>query len=213
MGIGNRLVLLEELEPLPPVTSIINFGIQVLLVIIGLIRDVEDVVHQAGAQRGAALGLPLILVHAHLVVAPLHLSDTSNGLRLQAAKKRFFFHNAVLNIEIPPALILLLPQLAVLDDQVFALVGAPHLVVELLLLVRLALGQVDNAGLSLLLVEGFHDRILLGDEAASALFTGLARPLVHRSLRFVLETGAGKGEGAIFSCFARIHPRKAHGHL
>lgn len=72
---------------------------------------------------------------------------------MQASKKRFFFDNAVLNIQFTPPLILLLAQLAILNDQVLALVSAPNLVVELLLLVALTLGKVEHSGFALLLVE------------------------------------------------------------
>jgi len=207
------LVFLEKLEPLSPVALVVGVGVEILFVIIGLISDVEDGIHEAGAERSAPLGALLVLIHAHLTVAALHFPNTSVGLLLEAPEKRFFFDDAILNVKVTSALVLLLTQFSVLNDQIFALVSPPDLIIQLLLLVALPLGEVEHSGLALLLVQTLHDRVLLGDQAASALLTRLAGALVHCRLRLVLQPGTRKGESAIFSGLAGVHSGKAHCHF
>ena len=213
MGVGNRLVLLEELQPLSPVTLVVRVRVQILFVIIGFISNIEDRIHEAGAEGGAALCALLVLVDPHLAVTAFHFSNTPVRLLLQTAQKRFFFHDTVLNIKVASALVLLLTQFTVLNDQIFALISAPDLIVQFLLLVALALRQVEHSSLALLLVQTLHDRVLLGHQAAPPLLTGLASTLIHCGLCLVFKTSAGQSESAIFSRFAWIHSGETHCHF
>ena len=95
--------------------------------------------------------------------------------------------------------------MAVLDDHLFALVSAPHLIIKLLLLVALMLDKFDDHVLALLELQFLHDLLLLPNETSSAFLSLLASRLSESLLGALLQTGRLESERAGFSGHCLAH--------
>ncbi len=131
----------KQSEPVAPVPAVPIFGVQVLHVIVCLVGDVEDLVHQLGAELSAQLQLVLPFVNFELARAFYHLTYLSLRSLLHLQDELLFFFNADLDVVLSAALVLCFAKLSVLNDDVFALSGSPSFVIKLLFLSALTLNK------------------------------------------------------------------------
>ena len=200
MNTCDRLVVNEELEPFVPVSLIDFFGVDLLLVFVCFISDVEDFVDQAGAEPSARVELSILLVTSHLSVAGQFLFDYSRCLMLSGSKHLLFLSDGDFGVHFATLFILVLSQVAILENSSFALASAPYLVVELLLLVGLSLHQLKDHGLTLLLLELVHELLLLTDQSSAALLSVTATALSQGLLGALLEPSGGQSKRARLGC-------------
>ena len=188
-----------------PVPLINLLGISPLLVVIGFVGDFDDLVEQTGTQLRVALRLGSRLVGLHFGAA----NDALLHDRLRGLLHRFqhggFLLLSVVFVDLATALELTLTELAVLDDHLFALVSAPHLIVKLLLLVALMFDKFDDHVLALLELQLLHDLLLLTNETPSALLPLLASRLSEGLLGALLQTSRFESERAAFSGHSLAH--------
>lgn len=91
-------------------------------------------------------------------------------------------------VELTASLVLALSKLAVLGDDLLALVSAPYLIVKLLLLVTLVLDKLDNHRFALLKLKLLHELLLLTYQSSSALFSLLSGRLGECFLGALFES-------------------------
>ena len=193
-----------------PVARINVLRVVPLLVVVGLVGDVNDLVEQARAEIRVVRRLLGRLVGLHLSAAHNALLHYAFCCLLHRLEHLFLLLLGELLIKLTAALVLTLTELAVLCDDLLALVGAPYLIIELLLLVALVLNQFYDHRLSLLELQLFHHLFLLADQAPSALLTLLAGGFSERFLRALLQAGAFEGECARLGRHGHAHGALAH---
>ena len=125
-----------------PVARINVLRVVPLLVVVGLVGDVDDLVEQASAEIRMVRRLLGRLVGLHLSAAHNALLHYALCSLLHRLEHLFLLLLGELLIKLTAALVLALTELAVLCDDLLALVGAPYLIVELFLLVALVLNQL-----------------------------------------------------------------------
>lgn len=76
-GACNVLVLNKKGSPVVPVAGVPVLGVQALAVVVGLISDIENAIHQLGTQFGALLFLKLLFVAFQLTRALNHLINAT----------------------------------------------------------------------------------------------------------------------------------------
>lgn len=162
--------------------------------VVGLIRDVKDRIHQTLAELSTLLELILLLEDLQLTVSLCHLLHFSLGSFLHFNNQILLLLDAKFNIIYPSALVLGLTELSVLDYNVFALGSSPRLVVELAFLSRLAFHQLSNVFLARFALNINVEVGLLVDEASAALFTFDTLLVRYCFLSAVFEPGRGQSE-------------------
>mmetsp|Transcript_38027 Transcript_38027/g.46462 ORF Transcript_38027/g.46462 Transcript_38027/m.46462 type:complete len:415 (-) Transcript_38027:290-1534(-) len=179
-----------------PVSGVDILRVALLLMVVGLVSDVDNLVEQGSAQPRAVLLLGSRLIGSHLVAThDALLNHSLRGILHRLEHLLLFLLSQVL-IKISSALVLAFTQLAVLGNDFLALLRAPHFVVELLLLIALVLDQLDDHKLTPLQLQLLHELFLLVDEAASTLLSLLASGLSQRLLRALLQTSRFQGKRA-----------------
>ena len=96
---------------------------------------VEDLVDEAGAELSAGLKLGIFLVASHLSVTSQFLLNDSRCLVFGCFEHLLLLGHCDIGVHFATLFILVLSKVAVLENSSFALASAPHLVVELFLLV------------------------------------------------------------------------------
>lgn len=99
-------------------------------------------------------------------------------------------------VELSAPLILAFTQLAVLGDDLLALVSAPDFVIELFFLVALVFDELDDHFLALLELELLHALFLLTDQSSAALLTLFACRLSEGLLCALLQSRGLQSERA-----------------
>ena len=101
-------------------------------------------------------------------------------------------------VKFTATLILTLTKLAVLGNDLLALVSAPNFIVEFFFLVALVLDELDDHRFALLKLELLHVLLLLADQSSPAFFSLLSGGLSQSLLGSLLKSSRLQGERARF---------------
>ena len=136
--------------------------------VISFISNVDDLVEETSAEVGVVCGSLGRFVGAHLAAADDSLLNDGLGSLLHSLEHLFLLLFGELLVQLTSSFVLAFTELTVFGNHLLALVGAPDLVIELLLLVALVLDKLDNHGLALLKLKLLHVFFLLSNKASAA---------------------------------------------
>ena len=145
--------MFEQLHPLVPVPLIDLLRVEPLLMIEGLLCNVDDLVEQTSAKFRVVLRLRGALVRLGFSISAHTLLNESLCGFAHRLKHGLLLLLSQLVVQLATLFVLLLPQLSILHNDVFALLCAPHFIVQLLFLVRLPFDKLNNDRLSLFEVQ------------------------------------------------------------
>jgi len=103
-------------------------------VVVCLICNIEDLVHQLVAQLSALLLLGLLFVLFELSSALAHMAHLASRGFLHLSDETLLLFDSEVNIVLAAAFVLSLAEFAILNNNVFALGSAPRLIVKFLFL-------------------------------------------------------------------------------
>ena len=146
-----------------PVTAVNLLRVILLLVVIGLVSDIDNLIQKTSTELAMIGSFLSRLVCGHLSTSHDALLYDSLGCLLHGFHHFLFFTFCKLLVQVSAPLVLALAQLAVLTDDFFALVGAPDFIVKLFLLITLVFDQLNDHVLALLELQLFHIFLLLAD--------------------------------------------------
>ena len=102
--------------------------------LVRLIRNIHNLPEQPLTQLRPLLLLILLLILLQLLCPLTHLVDLSLGRVLHLSDQPLFFLKGKLRVVLASGLILLLPELPILNDDGLALGGAPCFIIKFFLL-------------------------------------------------------------------------------
>ena len=173
--------------------------------VISLVSNIYNLIKKAGTKLSVVGGLLGRFVCLHFATSNDALLDDSLSCLLHGLKHLSFLLLSKIFVKLTAPLVLALTKLAVFRDNLFALVGAPHLIVKLLLLVALVLDQLYNHCLALLELELLHVLLLLANESSAALLPLFTGGFSQSFLGSLFKSGRLEGERARFSCNGSAH--------
>lgn len=109
-----------------------------------------------------------------------------------------FFLLCDLGVELFAPGVLVLAEVTVLDNHVFALGGSPDFVLELFFLSSLPLHQVKDHLLAFFVLQLVHELFLLTNKSSASLGSSQPACIVERLLRSLLESCRSQGKRAGF---------------
>lgn len=177
-----------------PISRVDIWGVRHLLVIISFVGNFKNGVKKNCSKFIAAFTLSFLAEDPHLVVPLLEDVDVVSHLVLHGPEHLLLAPLSGLGVDLAALLIAGLPELAVVNDDVLALLGPPLLVVELLLLLGLALHPLKNLILATLVLHVLVGLHLVDDHLPAASLPVLALPLTDDLLVLGAEACRGQGQ-------------------
>lgn len=156
-------------------------------VVVSFIRNIKDFVHKLVTKLSALLLFRLLLVSFKLGSALAHVAHFTTACLLHLDNKTLLLLDAEVNVVLAASLVLSFPKCAVLNNNIFALGGAPCLVVKLFLLAGLALHKVSHMLVSCFAFQVRVKLVLSVYQTATALLALVTLAVSYGFLCSVLE--------------------------
>lgn len=134
MRSSDSFLVNEKLKPFMPVARVDVFGVNLLPVLVGLVRDVQDVVKHFSANLSVLLLLRFVLLLPHFDITMHLLLDQASSMLLLGMQDLTLFFFSDEDVHFSSFLVLVLTKIAILDDHILALGRAPDFVLKLLFL-------------------------------------------------------------------------------